>query len=91
MRRQKAAGKLFFLYRPFSIGHVPNLPSAQFKGKSRIGNYGDKIMEGHVGQILDPLTGFSPHPAHAFPDILGRHCCGVVVAGHTGQFGTRAD
>ena len=29
----------------------------QFKGKSRIGNYGDKIMEGdyHVGQILDTL------------------------------------
>ena len=37
--------------------HVPNLPSAEFKGKSRIGNYGDKIMEGdyHVGQILDTL------------------------------------
>lgn len=57
MRRQKAAAKPFFLYLPFSMGHVPNLPSAQFKGKSRIGNYGDKIMEGdhHVGQILDTL------------------------------------
>jgi arylsulfatase len=57
MRRQKIAGKPFFLYLPFSMGHVPNLPSAQFKGKSRIGNYGDKIMEGdyHVGQILDTL------------------------------------
>jgi arylsulfatase A-like enzyme len=57
MRRQKAAGTPFFLYLPFSMGHVPNLPSAQFKSKSRIGNYGDKIMEGdyHVGQILDTL------------------------------------
>src|SRR6476619_4964720 len=57
MRRQKAAGKPFLLYLPFSMGHFPNLPSAQFKGKSRIGNYGDKIMEGdyHVGQILDTL------------------------------------
>jgi arylsulfatase A-like enzyme len=57
MRRQKAAGKPFFLYLPFSMGHVPNLPSAPFKGKSRIGNYGDKMMEGdyHVGQILDTL------------------------------------
>jgi arylsulfatase A-like enzyme len=27
MRRQKAAGKPFFLYLPFSMGHVPNLPS----------------------------------------------------------------
>ena len=40
MRRQKAAGKPFFLYLPFSMGHVPNLPSQQFKGKSRIGDYG---------------------------------------------------
>ena len=57
MKRQKAAGKPFFLYLPFSMGHIPNLPSAQFKGKSRIGQYGDKIMEGdyHVGQIMDAL------------------------------------
>ena len=57
MRRQKDAGKPFFLYLPFSMGHFPNLPSQQFKGMSRIGNYGDKLMEGdyHVGQILDTL------------------------------------
>ena len=57
MRRQTAAAKPFFLYLPFSMGHAPNLPSPQFKGKSRIGNYGDKIMEGdfHVGQVLDAL------------------------------------
>ncbi|WP_262267725.1 arylsulfatase [Microvirga yunnanensis] len=57
MRQQKAAGKPFFLYLPFSMGHAPNLPSVQFKGRSRIGNYGDKVMEGdyHVGQILDTL------------------------------------
>jgi arylsulfatase A-like enzyme len=57
MRRQKAAGKPCFLYLPFSMGHIPNLPSREFTGKSRIGNYGDKLMEGdyHVGQILDAL------------------------------------
>ena len=57
MKRQKAAGKPFFLYLPFSMGHFPNLPSKQFAGKSQIGQYGDKIMEGdhHVGQILDAL------------------------------------
>ncbi len=57
MKRQKAAGKPFFLYLPFSMGHYPNLPSKQFAGKSRIGQYGDKMMEGdhHVGQILDAL------------------------------------
>jgi arylsulfatase A-like enzyme len=57
MKRQKAAGKPFFLYLPFSMGHVPNLPAKAFAGKSRIGNYGDKLMEGdfHVGQVLDAL------------------------------------
>lgn len=57
MKRQTTAKKPFFLYLPFSMGHIPNLPSSQFKGKSRIGNYGDKLMEGdyHVGQILDAL------------------------------------
>ncbi|MGO8983158.1 MAG: sulfatase-like hydrolase/transferase, partial [Terriglobales bacterium] len=57
MKRQATAGKPFFLYLPFSMGHVPNYPSKQFAGKSRIGNYGDKMMEGdyHVGQVLDAL------------------------------------
>jgi arylsulfatase len=57
MKRQKAAGKPFFLYLPFSMGHFPNLPSKQFAGKSQIGQFGDKLMEGdyHVGQILDAL------------------------------------
>jgi arylsulfatase A-like enzyme len=57
MKRQKAAGKPFFLYLPFSMGHVPNLPAPQFAGKSRISNYGDKLMEGdyHVGRILDTI------------------------------------
>jgi arylsulfatase len=57
IRRQTGAGKSFFLYLPFSMGHFPNLPSEQFKGKSRIGQYGDKLMEGdyHVGQILNVL------------------------------------
>ena len=57
MKAQKAAGKPFFLYLPFSMGHAPNYPSKQFAGKSRIGQYGDKMMEGdyHVGQVLDTL------------------------------------
>jgi arylsulfatase A-like enzyme len=57
MKRQSAANKPFFLYLPISVGHIPNLPSEQFKGKSRIGNYGDKLMEGdhHVGQIMNSL------------------------------------
>src|SRR5271169_583398 len=57
MKRQAAAGKPFFCYLPFSMGHAPNYPSKQFAGKSRIGNYGDKMIEGdyHVGQVLNAL------------------------------------
>jgi arylsulfatase A-like enzyme len=57
IKQQQTAGKPFFLYLPFSMGHAPNYPSKQFAGKSRIGNYGDKMMEGdyHVGQVLDAL------------------------------------
>jgi arylsulfatase len=57
MKQQHAAGKPFFVYLPFSMGHAPNYPSKQFAGKSRIGNYGDKMMEGdyHVGQVLDAI------------------------------------
>jgi Sulfatase len=57
MRRQVAGGKPFFLYVPFSMGHEPNVPSKEFAGKSRIGNYGSKLIAGdyHVGQRLDAL------------------------------------
>jgi arylsulfatase A-like enzyme len=57
MKQQQAAGKPFFVYLPFSVGHAPNYPSKEFAGKSRIGIYGDKMMEGdyHVGQVLDAL------------------------------------
>lgn len=57
IKEQAAAKKPFFLYLPFSMGHGPNLPSKEFAGKSRAGEYGDKIMEGdhHVGQVLEAL------------------------------------
>ncbi|MGO9831517.1 MAG: arylsulfatase [Myxococcaceae bacterium] len=57
LKQQVAAKKPFFLYFPFSMGHAPNYPSKQFAGKSRIGIYGDKMMEGdyHVGELLDTL------------------------------------
>jgi arylsulfatase len=57
MQRQKAAGKPFFLYLPISRTHFPNLPSKNFEGKSRIGQYGDSLMEGDaiVGKVLDSV------------------------------------
>ena len=57
MQRQKAAGKPFFLYLPISRTHFPNLPSKRFEGASRIGQFGDSLMEGDaiVGRMLDAL------------------------------------
>jgi arylsulfatase len=57
MQRQKAAGKPFFLYLPISRTHFPNLPSRRFEGQSRIGQFGDSLMEGDaiVGRMLDSL------------------------------------
>lgn len=58
MKRQKAAGKPFFLYLPISRTHFPNLPSKQFEGQSRIGQFGDSLMEGDaiVGKMLDAVN-----------------------------------
>ena len=57
IKRQKAAGKPFFLYLPISRTHFPNLPSKRFEGQSRIGQFGDSLMEGDaiVGRMLDVL------------------------------------
>jgi len=57
MKRQKAAGKPFFLFLPISRTHFPNLPSKRFEGASRIGQFGDSLMEGDaiVGSVLDAL------------------------------------
>ena len=57
MKRQKAAAKPFFLFLPISRTHFPNLPSKRFEGASRIGQFGDSLMEGDaiVGSMLDSL------------------------------------
>ena len=58
MKRQKAANKPFFLYLPISRTHFPNLPSKRFEGASRIGQFGNSLMEGDaiVGTMLDSLS-----------------------------------
>ncbi|QIA09426.1 sulfatase family protein [Draconibacterium halophilum] len=47
----------FFLYLAHSMPHVPLFPSADFKGKSLRGIYGDVIQEidWSVGEIIDAL------------------------------------
>ena len=57
IKRQTAAKQPFFLYVGWSNVHYPVLPHPQFEGKSRIGPYGDAVMEldYRTGQVLDAL------------------------------------
>jgi arylsulfatase A len=49
--------KPFFLYLPLTSPHYPVVPAAEFKGKSKAGDYGDFVMQTDsvVGQVLDAL------------------------------------
>lgn len=54
---QKNKKKPFFLYLPHSMPHVPIAASADFKGKSKQGLYGDMMMEldWSVKKVLNTL------------------------------------
>lgn len=54
---EKNKDRPFFLYLAHSMPHVPLYVSDKFKGKSKIGLYGDVIMEidWSVGEILNAL------------------------------------
>jgi len=47
----------FFLYFPLTAPHTPIAPAAEFKGKSRAGDYGDYVVEVDwaVGEVLKAL------------------------------------
>ncbi len=51
------ADEPFFRFMGLTRPHFPNLPSAEFEGKSRIGGYGDCVMEldWNVGRISDAI------------------------------------
>lgn len=57
IQRKARAQQPFFLYVGWTHSHYPTLPSPDFNGKSRIGAYGDAIMEldFRTGQVLDAL------------------------------------
>ena len=55
---QKAkSGNPFFLYFPLTAPHTPITPAAQFKGKSKAGDYGDFVyqVDDTVGQVMKTL------------------------------------
>ena len=56
IKRQRA-DKPFFAYVPFTSPHSPILPSKKWRGKSKLGKYGDFVMQTDavIGQIVDAL------------------------------------
>ena len=57
IRRQAKSGKPFFAYVPYTMTHMPVLPSAAFDGKSGNGQWGDALMQidAYIGELLDTL------------------------------------
>lgn len=47
----KDSDKPFFLYMALTAPHIPLFPSKEFKGKSKIGDYGDLVM------MIDDIVG----------------------------------
>ena len=48
----------FFLYFPLTAPHYPIVPTAEFKGRSQAGDYGDYVaqVDGTVGEVLSALA-----------------------------------
>jgi len=57
IKRQARSGKPFFAYVPYTLTHMPVLPSAAFEGKSGNGQWGDVLMQidAYAGELLDTL------------------------------------
>ncbi len=55
--RQQSAAKPFFLYIPLAAPHTPWVPSNNYQGTSKSGEYGDFVqqVDAAVGQVLHTL------------------------------------
>lgn len=58
MRRQKAAGRPFFLYVPLTQLHYPTIPHRDFEGRTGAGDFADSLaeMDHRVGQLRDEVA-----------------------------------
>jgi arylsulfatase A len=58
LKKQSMSVKPFFLYLAYPSPHTPWMPSAEFRGGSKAGQYGDfvNMVDSEVGKILQTLT-----------------------------------
>ncbi len=78
-------GKPFFLYLPLTSPHFPVVPSAAFKGKGKVGEYGDFVTQTDavVGAVLDALkaAGVEKDTLVVFTSDNGPEVAGEVKPG----------
>ncbi len=78
-------GKPFFLYVPLTSPHFPVVPSADFKGKGKVGEYGDFVTQTDavVGKVLDALKagGVADNTLVIFTSDNGPEVAGEVKPG----------
>lgn len=77
--------KPFFLYLPLTSPHYPVVPSAEFKGKSKVGDYGDFVTQTDhvVGEVLAALkkAGVEENTLVVFTSDNGPEITGEVKPG----------
>lgn len=77
--------KPFFLYLPLTSPHFPVVPSAEFKGKGKVGEYGDFVTQTDavVGKVLDALkaAGVADRTLVVFTSDNGPEVTGEVKPG----------
>lgn len=88
--RAQSAAKPFFLYFPMPAPHTPWMPTKNYVGKSKAGEYGDYVQEvdDAVGQVLHVLDsmGFSKNTLVVFTSDNGPYWRDSFVE----EFGHRA-
>ena len=82
IRGQVEAGMPFFVYFNHSLMHMPVIPRAEFKGRTRQGDWADSLLEldsdfAVLLDLLDELTS-PPTPWSSSPGTTGprTYCCG---------------
>jgi arylsulfatase A len=85
IEKSSKSGKPFFLYLPLTSPHFPVVPSAAFQGKSKVGEYGDFVMQTDavVGKVLDSLraAGVEKNTLVIFTSDNGPEVTGEVKPG----------
>lgn len=89
--KRQTAETPFFLYVPLTAPHTPWMPTSEFRGKSRVGWYGDFVMQvdSAVGRIVKALddAGFGEDTLVVFTSDNGSPC----IAEHIDTTGHRAN